>query len=369
MASLAGILLPWQGEEIRYTTADFFMQNFLVIMPSCLGDIIMAQSLLMTLKKEYTDCHIDVYAPAYSLPILSRMPQIDGKIINPFAHGEFRLADRFREGRMLSRHGYSSVFVLPNSFKSALIAFFACIKDRRGFKGESRYILLNNMRSNKKDFPMMVERYNALAYDKSRVATHADLPEIPYPKLTLRQPSRELITRLHLKLDRPLLALGCGANYGPAKLWPVGYFASVCDFWTSNGGAVLALGTAGDAKTVASIRNKVNRTTLGYFYDIAGKTSLTEALDLVGICRAAVCNDSGLMHTVAAADVPQVCIFGSTSTGYTPPLSTKAVCLEATESCHPCFARTCRFNTYACLKNLRPEAVISELKHLLGETN
>ncbi|MCR5536415.1 MAG: lipopolysaccharide heptosyltransferase II [Succinivibrio sp.] len=343
------------------------MYNFLVILPSWLGDIIMAQSLLQTLKHDYPSCHIDVYTPAYALPLLERMAQIDGKIINPFGHGQLRLLQRFKEGRMLARHHYDTVFVLPNSLKSALVPFFAGIKERRGFKGESRYLLLNRMRTNKQDFPMMVERYVALAYDPKSVPTHAELPLMLYPKLTAHKLKAALLERLHLKLDRPLLALGCGANYGPAKLWPVQYFAQVCDFWVGQGGAILALGTKNDLKTVTSIRNQVSPHTLAYFYDVAGQTNLTEVVDLVAACTAAVCNDSGLMHTVAALDVPQICIFGSTSTAYTPPLSTKAVCLEASESCHPCFKRTCQFNTYACLKNLMPDLVIQELMRILEE--
>lgn len=343
------------------------MYNFLVILPSWLGDIIMAQSLLAALKHDYPSCRIDVYTPAYALPLLHRMPQVDGKIVNPFGHGDLRLWQRFKEGRMLKRHQYDTVFVLPNSLKSALVAFFAGIKDRRGFKGESRYLLINRMRKNKQDFPMMVERYVALAYDPRQVPTHRELPPLLYPSLIAHKPKPELLQRLHVRLDRPLLALGCGANYGPAKLWPVPYFAEVCEYWVAQGGSVLAFGTRNDLKTVASIRNQLQPKTLAYFYDVAGQTGLTEMLDLLAVCTAAVCNDSGLMHTVAALDIPQICIFGSTSTTYTPPLSTRAVCLEASEACHPCFKRTCKFNTYACLKNLRPAAVISELQQILEQ--
>ncbi|WP_281268123.1 glycosyltransferase family 9 protein [Anaerobiospirillum thomasii] len=60
------------------------------------------------------------------------------------------------------------------------------------------------------------------------------------------------------------------------------------------------------------------------------------------LCAGAVVNDSGLMHSLAALDIPQVCIFGSTSTGYTPPLSKKAICVESDEPCHPCFKRECK---------------------------
>lgn len=338
--------------------------KILVIAPSWLGDLIMSQSLYKILKTKHPDAEITIYAPRFMQPIVERMPEVDHFIENPFAHGTFDLSRRYTEGRKLKAFGFDKAYILPNSFKSALIPFFAGIKERIAFKGESRFVIVNVMRKNKEDFPRMVERYAALAFPPDEVKTAQDLPPIPYPLLTANPVSDELLTRLDLKTDRPLLALGCGANYGPAKLWPVEYFAEICRRWIEKGGAVLGLGTNKDGPTVKAIFDHVPAELHPYFYDIAGKTNLTEALDVAALCAGAVCNDSGMMHTIAALDLPQCAIFGSTSTGYTPPLSDKAVCIEAKTECHPCFKRTCRFGTYECLKSLTPDLVWTELERL-----
>ncbi len=341
------------------------MRRILIIAPSWLGDIIMSQCLLKLLKKRDPSCRIDVYAPAYAHPIIRRMPEADGIIENPFAHHEFAFIKRRREGIKLRAARYDEAYILPNSWKSALVPFFARIPLRIGFKGESRYLLINSMRSNKKDYPRMADRYAALAWPLDQVTSSATLPAYEFPTLTTLPPSEELLARLKITPGRPMLALGCGANYGPAKLWPVEYFARVCDWWTGRGGQVLALGSKKDIPTVAAIASKLKAETAPYFNDIAGKTSLDEALDLTGACQAAICNDSGLMHTVAAAGVPQADIFGSTSTVYTPPLSEKAVCVESDESCHPCFERRCPKGTYECLRGIKPERVIAALEEVL----
>lgn len=346
--------------------------KILIVAPSWLGDIIMSQSLLKTLKAQDPNCEITMYAPAYSHPIIERMPEVNHILKNPFDHGELNLSERRAEGKRLKAEGFTKAYILPNSIKSALVPFFAGINERIGLKGESRYILLNKMRKDKALFPRMVERYVSLAYvDDKSVKDKASLPSFNYPSLETKEPSSELLERLNLSLDRPLMCLGCGANYGPSKLWPVEYFAKVSANFIENGGSVLGLGTKGDSKTVQAIfealKPLVSSDKLQYFYDVAGKTNLTEALDLVGVCKIAVCNDSGLMHTVAAANVKQVCIFGSTSTNYTPPLSDKAICVESTEPCHPCFKRTCKFDTYACLKELTPDMVLEKIKLLLSE--
>ncbi len=339
-------------------------RKYLVIAPSWLGDLIMAQSLFKAVKASDPDCQIDIYAPKYMMPILERIPEISEKLVNPFEHGSFNLPLRYSEGKKLRGRNYDSVFVLPNSMKSALIAFFAKIPDRRGFKGESRYFILNNMRTNKQDFPLMVQRYVALAFDRNKVRTAQDLPAFEYPKLITKSLPESRVNELGLDFSRRALVLGCGANYGPAKLWPVEYFASVSDWWVKQGGCVIGIGSKKDEPTVKGIYENLDEASKPYFYDIAGKTNLTEALDIVGMSTAAVCNDSGLMHTVAAADIPQVCIFGSTSTNYTPPLSDKAVCIESDEPCHPCFNRTCKLGTYACLKNITVDKVIAQLEKL-----
>ena len=333
--------------------------------PHGLAILLCRKALYKAIKKANPDATIDLYALKWMFPIIKRMDEVNNVIENPFAHGSFDFLKRKNEGMKL-RGKYDKAIILPNSWKSALVPFFAGVKERCGFIGESRYFLLNDYRNNKKDFPLMVERYSALAFSKDSVKTAQDLPDILYPSLKTQEPSCDLLEKLNLSLSRPLLALGCGANYGPSKLWPPEYFAEVADKWIEKGGAVLGIGSKNDIPTVNKIKERIDVRLLSYFYDIAGKTNLVEALDLTAKAAAAVCNDSGLMHLVAAVGVPQVAIFGSTSTGYTPPLSDRAVCLESDEPCHPCFERTCKFKTYACLKKITPNLVIEQLAKLTG---
>lgn len=343
--------------------------RILIVSPAWLGDIIMSQSLLKTLKKQDPSCTITMYAPAYAHCIIERMPEVDEIMENPFAHGDLLLSKRMQEGKKLAALKFDRAFILPNSFKSALIPFFAGIPERIALKGESRYFIVNRMRSDKKNFARMVNRYVALAWvDDKTVTGDESLPAFDYPLLQTRRPDAALLERLGLSLDRPLMVLGCGANYGPSKLWPPEYFGRVSAHFIKKGWSVLGMGSPKDKPTVELIKNSIvseDPSLEPYFHDIAGLTDLTEALDLVGSCSAGVCNDSGMMHTVAAAGVPQVCIFGSTSTLYTPPLSDRAVCVESTQPCHPCFKRTCQYGHYNCLKELTPEQVISSLEKLL----
>lgn len=338
------------------------MRRILVIAPSWLGDIIMSQALMKALKSLDPSCEITAYAPAYALPVIARMKEVSRAIVNPFGHGQLLLKKRWQEGRRLRAMGFDECYVLPNSLKSALVPFFAGIPKRLGFKGEGRYLLLNVMRKNKNDYPRMADRYVALAYPMDKVRCSKELPAWERPSLELRAPSPELLAKLKLDFSKPALALGCGASYGPAKIWPPEHFAAVCRWWAREmGGQCIAFGTKSDAAAAAAVGAALDEETAPFFRNIAGFTKVDEALDLLGRCGAAVCNDSGLMHTAAAAGVPQADIFGSTSAAYTPPLSDRAAVIESGEPCRPCFERTCPKGTYACLRGITPERVIKAL--------
>ena len=125
--------------------------KILVVAPSWIGDTILAQPLLTLLKQRNPAARIEVLAAAWSAPLLARMAEVDAVIVNPFGHGDFSFGARRALGRRLAgavprdtaSHGFSHAYVLPNSWKSALIPFFAGVPRRIGYQGESRYLLLN----------------------------------------------------------------------------------------------------------------------------------------------------------------------------------------------------------------------------------
>ena len=157
--------------------------RILVIGPSWVGDMMMSHSLYQSLKQQYSDCVIDVLAPNWCRALLSRMPEVRNAIAMPIGHGEFDLKQRYQIGKSL-RGQYDLAIVLPNSFKSALIPLFAKIPVRRGWKGESRYFVLNDLRSNKQAYPLMVQRYVTLAYEQGAIPLAKDL-SFSYPYLQI----------------------------------------------------------------------------------------------------------------------------------------------------------------------------------------
>ena len=308
--------------------------NILIIGPSWVGDMMMSHSLYQQLKIQYPNCNIDVMAPNWCKPLLARMPEVRKAIEMPLGHGAFELGTRYRLGKSL-REQYDMAIVLPNSLKSAFVPFFAKIAHRRGWKGESRYILLNDLRANKKDYPMMVQRYVALAFEKDSVPKADDIPVLK-PCLAVESAQQaETLKKFEKQTallgERPIIGFCPGAEFGPAKRWPHYHYAKLAEMLITQGYAVELFGSAKDEPVGEEICQALPEELRAFCVNLAGKTNLNEAVDLIANCTAVVTNDSGLMHIAAAVNCPLIALYGPTSPQYTPPLSDKATIIRLIE--------------------------------------
>ncbi|WP_179217489.1 lipopolysaccharide heptosyltransferase II [Vibrio sp. V03_P4A6T147] len=341
--------------------------KILIIGPSWVGDMVMSQSLYTTLKQNYPVATIDVLAPAWCKPILERMPEINCAIEMPIGHGAFNLAGRWALAKELKRNGYTHAYVLPNSAKSALIPLFAGIPSRTGWKGEFRYGLLNDLRPNRKVFQFMVERYVALAYSKESMLSKVQLETCPRPSLLIDSKAQQYaMSRLGLSTLKPIIGLCPGAEFGPAKRWPDKYYAEVANALIEKGQQIWLFGSAKDKVVTSAIRNALPKELQNSCFDLAGETSLIEAVDLLAACHTVVCNDSGLMHVSAAVGCNIVAIYGSSSPKYTPPLADNVEIIHTDIECRPCFKRECPLKHLDCLNKLSPNLVMAAVNKFIG---
>ena len=334
----------------------------LIIGPSWVGDMIMAQSLFITLKQQNPNLAIDVLAPAWTRPLLERMPEVRNALSLDIGHGQLLWKERKRIGRELTKTHYDVCYVLPNSLKSALIPYFAKIPKRIGWLKEPRYILLNDLRKlDKEAYPLMVQRFNALAWPRGKQLSE----EQPRPLLKVESESATLAMKTY-QLDKSngsVLVLCPGAEFGPAKRWPDRYYAKVATEHLKNGGQVWLFGSAKDREVCQLIDDVTN----GQCENLAGKTSLSEAIDLMSLADMVVSNDSGLMHMAAAVGCKLVVVYGSSSPLFTPPLSDTVRIVSQQLECSPCFKRECPLGHLDCLNNLSAETVLAAMSDLNRE--
>jgi heptosyltransferase II len=336
-------------------------ERILILGPAWVGDMVLAQSLFKSLKENKPNCIIDVAAPAWTLPLLERMPEVSDKIALPFKHGELAFWQRIKFGRSLKDKGYSQAIILTNSFKSAILPWAACIPKRTSFLGEMRYGLINDIHPlDKTKLKKTVERFVSLGS-----APNNEPPtNIPLPALNSnRQSALACIEKLGISEPKSLILGLCpGAEYGEAKRWPAEYYAEVAKAAINQGWQVWLFGSDKDI----TVTNQINQLSQNQCVDFGGKTKLGQAIDLMALCETIISNDSGLMHVAAALNKKLIAIFGSSDPYHTPPMHPDAVIEYLGLACSPCFKRDCPLTTQtdqlACLKQIKPEKILISLR-------
>jgi heptosyltransferase-2 len=330
----------------------------LVIGPSWVGDTVLAQPLFKRLHEKHRELELDVLAPAWTLPLLERMPEVNQGLASPFGHGELKLGRRWRLARELKVRQYDQAIVLPNSFKSALIPRLAGIGLRTGFVGEARHALLNDARRlDPNALPLMADRFAHLADARDEPLRRP----LPQPTLRVSPAARNaLLARLGLRTEPPVACFCPGAEYGPAKRWPAEHFARLATLLADHGWQVWLIGSPRDR----AIGAEIQRLSSGRCRDLCGVTGLAEAVDLLSVAQVVVSNDSGLMHVAAALDRPMLALYGSSSPSFTPPLSAHAQVVKLDLPCSPCFERECPLGHFKCMRDLGPERIFERLGHI-----
>ena len=337
-------------------------EKILIIGPAWVGDMVMSQTLYRILKAQNPDCQITVMAPTWVRPILEYMPEVDESLDSGLKHGDLKLGLRRRIGHSLKARDFTKAIILPQSFKSALIPWYADIPERVGWRGEWRNLLLNDCRKPQDSlYPLMVQRFAALAYP----VDNGPPEDFPNPKLVVHQENvTRTTTSLNIESSDNILAICPGAEFGKAKQWPANHFAELANLALNQDWQVWIFGSANDSEIAESILNSIDGKVLDRVVNLVGRTSLAQAIELMSLVSVVVSNDSGLMHVAAALSKPLVGLYGSTSPHFTPPLAEKVKLFATNIECRPCFKRECPYGHLLCLKEIKPEDVKEAVKLL-----
>ncbi|HET7314892.1 lipopolysaccharide heptosyltransferase II [Salinisphaera sp.] len=321
-------------------------ERVLVIGPSWIGDMVMAQSLFAGLRARRPQATIDVLAPASTARLTERMPQVDEAVTMNIGHGQFAWRRRRETARQLRARGYEQAIVLQRSAKAALVPWLAGIPLRTGYRGELRLGLINDVRTlDKSRYPLKAEHYALLG-----LAADGDaLGEIDWPRLTVdgaRQ--RELVAELGLDPERPVVGFAPGAAYGGAKAWPVRHYAGLAARLDAAGWACWIFGSDADRE----VANAMAAAAPKHGVNLAARTSLVDIVDLAALTTRFVGNDTGVMHLASAAAPSVIGLYGSTDPDYAPPLAATSQRLWRGMDCSPCRQRECPLGHHACLEDM-----------------
>ena len=327
------------------------IEKLLIIPQNWLGDIVMSQTLLKKVKSENPNTVIDILVNSTFKSLVERMPEINKAVILDSGHKELGLLKRLDLARRI-KGNYDQSIVLSRSIKSALIPYFAKIPIRTGELGESRYILINDLKKfTKGDRRKTAFRYVSMFSKKEEV-----LDKKYYPSLQSDPENMKILSdKYKLNLDKKIIIFAPGAAFGPSKMWPVEKFKELGeklnkDFF------ILILGSNNEKNIgdkIVTNKNMIN---------LCGETTITEAVDLMHISEFCVSNDSGLMHLASATNTKSISIYGATSPELTPPLTSNKEIHYRGISCSPCFEKKCKYGHYNCLVEIQADDVFKSFK-------
>ena len=339
----------------------------LIISPNWIGDAVMAQPLLQLLRAAHPERPIDVLAPPAVSPVWRQVAEVDEVLETPFRHGALQLKQRWQFARLLRKRGYVDAYILPNTIKYALIPWLAGIRQRVGYKGESRYGMINLMHRDEVPPRPMVPFYAALAKPPVTVQGPGLRAALPRPRLTVGAAQMAVVCeRLGIDLARPLLVLAPGAEFGAAKRWPAQHFAGLAKAVLDRDPAtqIAMLGSPKDHAACAEVAAQLPDGAA--VFNLAGATSLAEAIALIARAAAVVANDSGLLHIASALNRPVVALYGPTDPDHAPPFSDLAASISLRLDCSPCKQRECPLGHHDCMVKLTPDLVWQRLQPMLA---
>jgi len=354
---------------VREIASGKFRNGIAVRMPNHLGDTVMALPALVSLRALLPRyCALYAIAPAAFQPLFEAIPEVDGFLPLGRPHRFWRMKE-LRNLRMF-RAGVGVLF--NRSFRDALMMRCAGIPLLCGPAGRGGALFFDRVLRYPPLHPggAPATRHQARRYfDLAQALGVAGIPAMPH--FDFDRLAGELPDFLRKAVEaKELLVLAPGAAYGPAKRWSARNFHHVAAAWLERGGTVAAVGGAAEAPAGAECLDGLPADRA---FDFCGKTALGDLMRLLRAARAAVANDSGVMHLAAALGTPGVAVFGSTDPAATAPVSAKWRIVAAPPACAPCLRRKCpraaAGDAPECMAAVAPETVREALDALLSAEN
>jgi len=349
----------WPFSDKRIAEREF--ERLVVRVPNWLGDQIMATPSLQALRERYPTAHLAGHGGNGARLLYTGSEWFDDFLVSARREGVRQQA------RLLKEHRFDACLLLTGSFRTALPPFVARIPHRIGYEWSGRTPFLtahwHRPRPGGKKAPYPTKLY-CLDLVAKLGAQGGGRVRLPLTDET-RAKADEWLAKQGIGAEEPLLPMCVGAAFGPSKLWPAEYFATVADHMTEKHGArVILLCAPGEEEVGAAVRGHAKRPVVDTGLD---PLTIDVLKALIARARVLLTNDTGPRHIAAAFHVPVVCVMGPTDPTYTDTdMETQEVLREDVE-CSPCHLKVCPID-HRCMVRLVPERVIASVERAWGRT-
>ncbi|MCF7785142.1 MAG: lipopolysaccharide heptosyltransferase II [Prosthecobacter sp.] len=330
-----GIAFPPDYDMSRLQPFELLIRS-----PNWLGDACMAFPMVRAIKRGRPDMKITILGPDKLEELWLSMPEVSRYIAKPAKEGLFAVARRIKATGV----EFDAAVLCTNSTRSTLEIWLAEIPRRVGVRGSFRAKLLNQII--KEPQVKIDKEHHAHRYLRIAAGIGADI----------EQPGLWDSGTAPVSTDGTIRVGVCaGAEYGPAKRWPLERFAAVVNQISAQHAQFRwqLFGAPGEKE----MGEKLSAMLQAPHENLVGKTRLSELIAKLRECQLLLTNDTGTMHLAAALGIPTVSIFGSTCPIETGPLGERHTVIQHKVPCSPCFERECPFGHYNCMTLVTPDEV------------
>lgn len=328
----------------------FTPMNILIRLPNWLGDMVMSTAFVQAVKNEYPNATIDLVAKKGIDFLLDYFPEHGNRFI--FSKEDYKgISGAWKFGKMISaQKKYDIFFCLPDSFSSAIMGQTIAAKQRVGFKKELRSVFLTHSYTRPENLHR-VEEY----VDLLKKFTKKD---IPVPPVTLQVNAAEKTKAIVININSEAVS---------RRLPKEKAISSINAVRKKINNEIILVGSNKEAPFVEEVFNALpDKTNIS---SMAGKTNLTQLMQLFAGSAAVLTTDSGPAHVANALGVHTIVLFGAGNENNTAPYNKnkRTIIRLGQLPCEPCVSNTCKvYGVPQCLVRLDEELITAAIKNALS---
>jgi heptosyltransferase II len=312
--------------------------KLLIELPTWLGDTVMVSPAIECLVKYFNNPKITLIGSPVSLEVFKFHPNINKSIIL-----DKNYIDLYKSISKLDE--FDAFFSFRNSIRSKFINFF--------IKSNKKYLF----NSQKIQDSHLVIRYADFIRNSLKI-------NFEIPRLCVYKDKSFSMKRYSRNLNKPAIGINPGASYGNAKQWYPNEFAAVAIDLSSHYD-IFIFGSKNEIKIAFDIESIFKKNNIQNYSNLAGKTNISELINIISNLDMFITGDSGPMHLAAAFQVPTIAIFGPTKDKETSQWKNKkSVIVKKNLECQPCMKRICPLNHHNCMKQIKALDVLDAIKKI-----
>ncbi len=342
--------------------------KILVVRYRFIGDMILTIPFLRNLRYAYPNAQIDMLVSPNSGEVIENCPYVNNFIYfdttrkHKYEIGEGKKKSFWHYVKLLHREKYDKAYVLKRSLSSAMLCYFAGIKERIGYDCENRGFLLTKK----------------IKYDTQKHESECFLDVLKADNIFIKdnylenwvseynnQKADELFKLNNINNEHIKAVVSVTAS-DDRKVWNINNYARIIEYLSNEKGVqVIYIGAPSDKAIYDTLQIKENLKIPAV--NLCEKVTLKDSLAVLKKVDFIVGNDSGTLHMASSVGTKVIGLYGPMPAEKWRAIGDDNIIIKSDLECIPCSLRGKCKNNIACMENITIEQVKSAIDTVLNK--